>query len=92
MIFRLLLSLFARREGFGRHSHEAQLRAMSDAELADLGIGRSQIPSLLACEEEMAVIPGSTRNPCLERKPTPPWIAGQARNDKSFYIGLNKCA
>ena len=91
MIFRLLLSLFGRRGGSRRHDHEAQLRAMSDSELADLGIGRSQIPSLL-CEDEVAVIPGLTRNPSLERQHTPPWIAGQARNDKAFYIALNKCA
>ena len=50
MIFRLLLSLWARRRGDSR-VHEAQLRAMSDSELADLGIGRSQIPSVLADDE-----------------------------------------
>ena len=90
MIFRLLLSLFARREGSRRHHHEAQLRAMSDSELADLGIGRSQIPSVL-CEEEV-VIPGSTRNPCLERRHTPPWIADQVRNDSPYYMALKRCA
>ena len=46
MILRLLLSLWARRRGYTR-AHEAQLRAMSDRELADLGIGRSQIPSVM---------------------------------------------
>ena len=50
MIFRLLLSLWARRRG-GVRAHEAQLRAMSDSELADLGIGRSQIPSVM-CDDE----------------------------------------
>jgi uncharacterized protein YjiS (DUF1127 family) len=52
MIFRLLLSLWARRRGYTR-AHEAQLRGMSDGELADLGIGRSQIPSVM-CEEDAA--------------------------------------
>ncbi|ROZ71491.1 DUF1127 domain-containing protein [Ramlibacter sp. WS9] len=50
MIFRLLLSLWARRRGYTR-AHEAQLRGMSDSELADLGIGRSQIPSVM-CDDE----------------------------------------
>jgi hypothetical protein len=42
---------FARLFGKGARNtrrHEAQLRAMSTRELSDLGIGASQIPSVLA--------------------------------------------
>jgi hypothetical protein len=44
--------------GLGRNPqrlHEAQLRAMSSRELADLGIGSSQIPAVLqagACDKD----------------------------------------
>jgi len=49
----MILGMLLRLLGLGRgnlRQHEAQLRAMSDRELADLGVGRSQIPSLL-CDE-----------------------------------------
>jgi len=49
MNWRSLLNLM----GFGRSHqrlHEAQLRAMSSRELADLGIGSSQIPAVLLAD------------------------------------------
>jgi hypothetical protein len=56
MIFRLLLNLLGL-SGNPHRAHEAQLRAMSDGELSDLGIGRSQIPSVL-CDDESWVSSG----------------------------------
>ena len=46
--------------GRARRRQEAQLRGMSDRELADLGIGRSEIPAVLeAPAAEAATSPGT---------------------------------
>jgi len=39
-------------------------------------------------EWALAVIPGLTRDPCLEREDAPPWIADQVRNDSPLVLDL----
>jgi uncharacterized protein YjiS (DUF1127 family) len=66
MILRWLLSLWTRRGGYTRA--QAQLRGMSDSELADLGIGRSQIPSVM--EEGCHAGPDpASMTPCAPARP-----------------------
>jgi release factor glutamine methyltransferase len=38
-------------------------------------------------EWALAVIPGLTRDPCLEKKDASPWIADQVRNDSPLVLG-----
>ena len=71
--------------GFGenrRQLHEAQLRGMSDRELADIGVGRSQIPAVLdedGCHPGPRIKSGAGSTPGSRNSGS--WIAGQARND-----------
>ena len=99
MIWRLLLSLWSGRRGHSR-GHEAQLRAMSDGELADLGIGRSQIPAVMLDDESWlsgchaGLDPASMHREEVQRRHglrvKPAMTAAFARNDG--YIALNRCA
>ncbi|HSV61120.1 MAG TPA: DUF1127 domain-containing protein [Variovorax sp.] len=58
---RLKSFLSSRASGAQRHQ-AAQLHAMSDHELADLGIGRSEIPALVVAQSINA--PSSAWNGC----------------------------
>lgn len=52
----------------------ALLRGMSERELADLGIGRSEIPAVLAMPDHPAPVPASApvrRVPCMQPRRQP---------------------
>ncbi|GGC67961.1 DUF1127 domain-containing protein [Undibacterium terreum] len=57
MLFNLFATIFGQRWSRRTQGQAQQLRGMSDLELRDLGMGRSEIPAMLsehirACEEK----------------------------------------